>query len=207
MGVDGRLFGPQRAAGLEFESPALPVPEPGEDLARYARRIRDQLRLDGPCVLGGVSFGGMVACELAQITQAERVLLIASCTSRRAIPRFYWPMEWISRIIPDFLIRRRTAVSARLVTMFERLPPAQWALIREMAREASVVGLRRIGRIILTWDAPAGCPCPVYQIHGACDRIIPLRGVTPEVVIPDGGHLINMTHAREVNAFLRRHLG
>lgn len=206
MGTDERIFGPQRAAGLEFETPALPDPYPSDTIATYARRIRDQLRLDGPCVVGGVSFGGMIAYELARITQARRVVLVASCTSSRAIPWHFRPVELICRIIPDFIISQRAVISGWLLTHLEGLTPEQLQLIREMARDTGVTALRRIGRMILTWDAPANCPCPVHHIHGARDSLIPLRKVNPEVVVPNSGHLINMTHPNEVNAFLARYL-
>jgi pimeloyl-ACP methyl ester carboxylesterase len=206
MGVDARIFGPQRAAGLEFESPPMPMPEVGDDLARYARRIRDQLGLDGPCVVGGMSMGGMVACELARITQARCVLLIASCSHRRAIPSYCRLLERVSRIIPDFLIRRRAAVSARMMSRIEGLSDEQYRLIHTMATAIEVTKLRRFARMILTWEAPRSYPCPIYQIHGERDLVIPLGRLRPEVVVSGGGHLINMTHAGEVNAFVRRYL-
>ena len=43
----------------------------------------------------------------------------------------------------------------------------------------------------------------VFQIHGGRDPLIPARRVEADEIIPDGGHLINVTHAREVNAFIR----
>jgi len=207
MGVDGRLFGPQRAAGFDFESPPMPMPRRGGTMADYAAQIRDQLRLDGPCVVGGVSFGGMVACELARIAPARCVLLIASCSNATAIPGYCRPMEWISRIIPDFLIRRRAAVSARMMARMEGLNDEQYQLLRTMVTDAEVTKLRRFARMILGWKAPASFPCPIHQIHGARDLVIPLGGVRPEEVVPGGGHLINMTHSKEVNAFVARCLG
>lgn len=207
MGVDARLFGPQRAAGFEFESPPMPMPERGDTMADYAGRVRDLLRLDGPCVVGGVSFGGMVACELSRITRAECVLLIASCASAAAIPGYFWPVECVSRIIPDFLIRRRAVVSARMMAHFEGLDDEQYQVLRTMVTDTEVTKLRRFARMILSWKAPAGYPCPIHQIHGSRDMVIPLSRVRPEVVIPGGGHLINMTHANEVNTFVARYLG
>jgi pimeloyl-ACP methyl ester carboxylesterase len=69
-----------------------------------------------------------------------------------------------------------------------------------------VTKLRRFARLILRWKAPASYPCPIHQIHGSADMVIPLNRVRPEEVVPGGGHLINMTHSREVNAFVARWL-
>ena len=46
-------------------------------------------------------------------------------------------------------------------------------------------------------------PVPIHHVHGEDDRIIPLRGVRPHVVVPRAGHLVNVTHPAEVNAFIK----
>jgi pimeloyl-ACP methyl ester carboxylesterase len=59
-------------------------------------------------------------------------------------------------------------------------------------------------RAILSWESTPLKGVPVFQIHGRRDPLIPARRVEADVMIPDGGHLINMTHADEVNAFMAR---
>jgi pimeloyl-ACP methyl ester carboxylesterase len=44
---------------------------------------------------------------------------------------------------------------------------------------------------------------PLRQIHGAKDRVLPAARAEADLWIPDGGHLINITHAGQVNRFLR----
>jgi len=206
MGADERLFETQRTYGFDFEVPRMPIPEPNDDMIRYAARVRDLLALDGPCVIGGVSFGGMLACELAALCQTRCVLLIASCPRPTAIPRYYRVAELVSRFIPDVLIRRRCIAGSRLLAKLESLNHQQYRLIRDMSIDVPVLFLRRVGRMILRWD---GCPspsCPRYHIHGQLDRVIPLKGNQPDEIVPDGGHLINLTHAEQVNRFIERYL-
>jgi hypothetical protein len=57
---------------------------------------------------------------------------------------------------------------------------------------------------ILGWQPSRLEGIRICQIHGARDWLIPARRVAADEVICDGGHLINMTHAKEVNDFLRR---
>ncbi len=60
---------------------------------------------------------------------------------------------------------------------------------------------------ITNWDGcdpPPGVP--VHHIHGGDDELIPCRRVRPDVVVPGGGHLLNVTHADAVNAFLAERL-
>ncbi len=206
LGVDRRLFEPQWAHGLEFEVPPMLIPERHDTLTTYAARIRDALQLDGPCVVGGVSFGGMVACELGALCRARCVLLIASCRSRASIPTYYWYLERFARIVPDGIIRHRVAMSSRIMARMESLTQEQFLLIRDMATGIPIPFLRGAARMILSWDGVPSLPCPSYHIHGDIDRIIPLRKVRPDVVVPGGGHLINMTHADQVNRFIEEHL-
>src|SRR5262245_42831911 len=206
LGACERLFGPQSAGGLEFEAVRFPIPERGDDLPTYAARIAERMELNSDCVLAGVSFGGMVACELAKVCRAQSVLLIASCRCRDVLPAYYSAVEWVSRIVPDWLVRRRAAASSRILARLESLDDEQARLIREMSSDVPIDFLRRVGRMIVRWKGAGPLPCPVAHIHGGRDRIIPLGGVKPDELVPDGGHLINLTHAERVNAFVRRHL-
>jgi pimeloyl-ACP methyl ester carboxylesterase len=55
---------------------------------------------------------------------------------------------------------------------------------------------------ILQWQPSKLEGVPVFQIHGRRDLLIPARLVDADEYIPDGGHLINVTHAEQVNAFI-----
>ena len=57
---------------------------------------------------------------------------------------------------------------------------------------------------ILDWNPEALPAVRVFQIHGGRDLLIPARSVDADTVIPDGGHMINLTHAEEVNALIAK---
>ena len=57
---------------------------------------------------------------------------------------------------------------------------------------------------ILGWQPTSPPDVPVFHIHGRRDRMILTARVAADVFIPDGGHLINLTHAAEVNSFIRK---
>ena len=52
--------------------------DPAETLRHYAARLAGELRIDGPFDLGGSSFGGMVALELARHLSPQHVFLFGS---------------------------------------------------------------------------------------------------------------------------------
>ena len=56
---------------------------------------------------------------------------------------------------------------------------------------------------ILGWrPSPAGA-APVFHIHGRRDGMILANRVDADEIVPDAGHLLNFSHAAEVNDFLR----
>jgi hypothetical protein len=45
----------------------------------------------------------------------------------------------------------------------------------------------------------------IYHIHGEVDHLIPIQNIEPDRTIKGGGHLINLTHAQEVNEFIKKY--
>jgi pimeloyl-ACP methyl ester carboxylesterase len=50
--------------------------------------------------------------------------------------------------------------------------------------------------------SPAPFPVPVFHIHGAEDRVLPVGHGRPDVVVPAGGHALSLFTPAAVNAFL-----
>ena len=59
-----------------------------ETLAQYAQRIVQRITAPRP-MLVGLSFGGMVAVEIAKILPVEKVILISSAKTRDELPPSY----------------------------------------------------------------------------------------------------------------------
>ena len=81
--------------------------------------------------------------------------------------------------------------------------------MHEIVRDSDMDMLRWGGRAIVEWGSAGDFrppDLPVHQLHGGRDRIIPLIREDAERAIPEGGHLINMTHADQVNEFLSKHM-
>jgi pimeloyl-ACP methyl ester carboxylesterase len=89
MAADERLFAPQRAAFPQLLVPAWIEPLPQESLRSYAGRLARRIDPGRPCVVGGVSFGGIVALEMAVHLQARACVLISSVRSPVEFPWWY----------------------------------------------------------------------------------------------------------------------
>ncbi|HEY0140718.1 MAG TPA: hypothetical protein VGF48_07470 [Thermoanaerobaculia bacterium] len=86
VGADRRLFDSQRSCAaelhvIEWIDPAAP----DEPLAHYAQRLASSVDTSRPFVLGGASFGGMVALQLAR--HVRRPLPVTAIPVARAAER------------------------------------------------------------------------------------------------------------------------
>jgi pimeloyl-ACP methyl ester carboxylesterase len=86
MAADERLFEPQRRAFPNLIVPPWIEPEPCEPLAAYARRMAARLNSSDLLLIGGVSFGGIVALEMADHLGLAECVLISSIRSPAEMP-------------------------------------------------------------------------------------------------------------------------
>ncbi len=206
LGTDARLFEPQRRAFERLEVLEWIPPQRGESLADYARRMAERVEPAPPFYLGGVSMGGMVALEMAKVLEPECVFLIAS---RADAPTLRWherALVWLMGWLPINPFRRKDRLIRRAVPRLGARTPEQETLAADMLRDADPAFMRWAVTALVGWR-PVGRPSvPIHQIHGDHDQMIPLDAVSADRVVEGGGHLINLTHPDEVNAFLAEHM-
>ncbi|HEV3338943.1 MAG TPA: alpha/beta hydrolase [Pirellulales bacterium] len=203
MADDGRLFRHQRTALSFLCTPDWIEPLDREPLADYAQRFAQAIAPGRRCFVGGASFGGLVALEMAAHLRAEACFLVASVRSDREFP---WRLRalrpaatlgptglgqvaaWVARSLAPFL-------PGVVVGRLDRLSNPQSAFLRWASWAA------------LTWQPSANTRgVRVFQIHGSADRTFPVKHTCPDVVVTGAGHLLPFTHPEAVNEFIRRRL-
>ncbi|MDY0167014.1 MAG: alpha/beta hydrolase [Thermoguttaceae bacterium] len=208
VGADARLFEPQRAAFPDLLVPEWLPPEPKEPLPHYAARMAEAMAplFEGaePVVLGGVSFGGMVAYEAARHVRPAAVVQIASCRSRHAVRAMLRLTRPVAATMLPSALRVAKMMSPMAVELLTNLKTKQRNFFVEMFKEADPAFMKWALTTILDWEPAPPPDVPVRQIHGRRDLLISVSNVEADEVIPNGGHLINMTHPAEVNAFIRK---
>jgi pimeloyl-ACP methyl ester carboxylesterase len=207
MGADARLFRPQLDAFPNAIVPPWLPPNPRESLAEYAQRFAAAIDPGRPCFVGGASFGGFVALEMAPHLNALACFLIGSARDASGMPsRIRWlrPFGGTIGVLPFRLLGPSAWLARHTVGRFGH--PLTRSFLRHL-QEADASFLRWGSRAALTWKpSPATAAVPVYQIHGERDRIFPAKRSRADVILTNAGHLISLTHAAAVNDFLRRHM-
>jgi pimeloyl-ACP methyl ester carboxylesterase len=209
LGADARLFAAQREAFPHLEVPAWLEPRARESLEAYGLRMAQRLAEgpEAPLNLGGASFGGAVALEVARHLGPRAVFLIGSCRGAGALPALYRLLGRLARPLPSVAYAALVRAAPFGISLFGPATAAQRAAFLAQLADTSPSFVRWGIDALLRWTPPPVLSCPVYQIHGARDRILPRRLASPDRVIPGAGHLVNVTHASEVNRFILERLG
>jgi len=166
VGADERLFDEQRscAADLHVIEWIAPV-APDEPLIDYAQRLAATIDTSRPFVIGGASFGGMVALEVARHVQPDAVMLIGSCRSPSLLPSSYRFLRAGSDLVPDALFGRTFAAAPLIASRFGARSREHRHLFSGMLRQTPPSFVRWAARAITRSDRFAyTAPTPPYTI-------------------------------------------
>jgi pimeloyl-ACP methyl ester carboxylesterase len=201
LGAGARMYAPLAAyVGPIIVPPWLP---PGGDLRDYARRYVEQGTVRADDWLGGCSFGGMVAQEIAAIAPVRAVILIGSCRSAADISRPLRRLAPLARIVP-MPRHPRALASWPLALAFGAHRPEHRRLLMALAADIDPRFLRWASQVAARWPGTRPGTSPIHQIHGGRDRIMPAGRTRAEVILPGAGHLLAVTHAAEVGRWLNQ---
>lgn len=204
------VFAPQLAAFPDLVVPEWIEPARDESLAGYAQRLAAVVDPGVPCVVGGLSFGGMVATELCKHLDARALVLIATLAHPRERPRrARWGCAVLGRT-PDWLVWCAQRVAWLLAPLAWCVTTrSAWTLYRQAwAQPARIITWS--ARAIAGWEASdVPIACPVLRIHGAWDPVLPARAAVAAgaEIVPRGLHVLTLWHPRRVNALLERARG
>lgn len=203
MGADHRFLCHQVAAFPNAIVPAWLDPEPHETLPAYARRLAKANDPGGPCFVGGVSLGGMLAQEMAKHLEARACFLISTIRSARQLPRRVRTLKPLRPVLSGvFFWSLRRLAQAMLLVRRGSMPDFERSCLEQYI-STDPRFLRWAGRAVLRWLPDSGPNVPVRHIHGDRDHLLPHRLTQPDVLVPGAGHLMVMTHPEAVNDFLR----
>jgi len=175
-----------------------------ESLRHYAARLSKQIDTSQPFQLVGLSFGGVVASEIADITCPEQVTLISSMSTGVPLSKFYQAM------IRFFLMSPLSAPllkSANRITYsyFGADTPELKNLLKNILHDTDSKFLKWALTRMSGWDRKERVE-NLFHIHGTADKLIPVVIVKPDIIIKEGGHLMVYAQADQVSKILNDRL-
>ena len=201
LGADERVF--DDLDFPEYEATFIQWIQPleNEKIEDYAKRISVQIKTPNP-ILIGLSFGGMMAVEVAKLIKAEKVILIASAKTKFEIPLYYRLIGKtnIHRIVPASLLKQANFISN---WFFGTESSKDKVLLANILRDTDPIFLKWAMDKIVNWQN-AEITQTVKHIHGTADRILPLKFVSADVIIKGGGHLMTVNKAIELDFEIKK---
>lgn len=198
LGADERVFKELR---IQYEM--VPIhwltPLAQETLSEYSQRLIAQIDTTTPFMLIGVSFGGMIACEMNRFIKPLHTIIISSAAQASELPLTYKIMGKIKLAtwLPEFMLFPPLPV---LNYLFDVQTPEHKILIKNISQDTDPVFARWAIDKITHWKNTV-VPSNLIRIHGDQDKVLP-HYTTDARLIKNGGHFMIVNRAEEVSAVI-----
>ncbi len=201
LGADERVFKYLDFKDLDITFVHWIKPSANEPLINYADRISEQIK-DENAILIGLSFGGMVATEVAKIIPVEKLILISSLKTKTEIPLIY---RWVGktnlhRLVPYSILKKDHFLNRWLFGVIRK---SDRDLFRRILADTDPDFLKWAINCIVKWNNLTLHPS-LFHIHGTNDKLLPIHKSSEVIAVPNGGHLMIMDKAKQVSEALHR---
>jgi len=177
------------------------APEADESLSDYAKRFSQSINQDEEFALVGLSFGGMLASELAKIVSPKKLIIISSLSSYKELP-WYFKLAGklgLHKIISPSLYKQATIMNRFMGAGNKEMK----SIVYNYVNNIDPAFIRWSLNVIVHWSHTERLSDLVH-IHGSNDHLLPYRYVKADYLVKNGGHLMVMNRADEVNSILQK---
>lgn len=203
LGADHRLFKNLDLAGIEHCFLDWLSPLENENFTAYVNRLLEGIDQTQEIILVGVSFGGIVAQEIAHRLPVKKVILISSVKSEKEFDVRIKTATWLR---PDLLLPGKLMKwSAKLAAnyFFSIRTKQDAAFLAELIKDADPWLIKWSVSKILQWKSAGPVP-NLLHLHGSHDRVFPLSKIANPIEVPGGGHFMIADKAPEISKLLRK---
>lgn len=200
LAADSSVFNAIRLpAGYEARYLDWIPAQKNESLPHYALRLAEKIDNKQPFALAGLSFGGMLAVEIAKQYKPAFTILLASIPLSKQLPVYYKLAGKLGlhKVVPVSLATNPVIAK----WFFSAKSEADRAMIKDIVQEIDISFIRWGMDAILKWKNNVK-PEPLWHIHGTKDSILPVRYTSPSHTIPGAGHLFVSGNSEKINQLL-----
>lgn len=201
LGADKRAFS---FLDLSFCKPVFIdwiIPLKNESLQSYALRLKEQIKEPGPIIVG-VSFGGMLATEIAKTDSSIKAIIISSNRIKKEFPKILLIGKYIPvyKWVPSSLLKKGTFIRKMF---FAPTGEQQKKIFHQILNDSDSKFTKWAVYAIMHWQNDI-VPENVIHIHGTSDKLLPYRLVKADYTIQKGTHLMIMNHYNEISDLLKK---
>jgi pimeloyl-ACP methyl ester carboxylesterase len=180
------------------------LPLENESLEDYTFRMAENIDKKEDFILLGLSFGGILAQEVARIKPPKKLLLFSTVKSDQEKPLWirlnkylklykHFPYSWLneSPIIDTF---------SRFMQFLNPKRPS----LSEMYTMRNSIYTRWAFEQIAHWDPKDSLNCELVHFHGRYDFVFPIWNIKGATKVYSAGHLAIYVRAKQVSADLKQ---
>lgn len=203
LGADERVF--QKLEFKDYKTTFIKwiPPFDSENIEQYAKRLIAQIPSKKPTLLG-LSFGGLIAIEVAKQIEIEKIILIASAKTKNEIPIYYRLAGKLKlhKILPTKLLKKANFISYWIFGIKSNFDKQ---LLKQILLDTDKDFLKWAIDKVVNWENETILE-QIFHIHGTADRILPYCFVSSDLSVKNGGHFMTLNKSDELNKILNAHL-
>ncbi|HEY0731127.1 MAG TPA: alpha/beta hydrolase, partial [Chitinophagaceae bacterium] len=175
-------------------------PLSNESLEHYSKRLSEQIDRSSTYSFIGLSFGGIIALEMAKFMHPRRIVVLSSLTTQSELPLKYKIAGkfWLHKMVPSYFYKNPTSLTNWLFGVKNN---SDKRLLKMIIEDTPDYFLKWAIDRILNWSNNVR-PDDVIHIHGDKDKLLPVHLTKADVIIKNAGHLMVYTHADQVSKTL-----
>ena len=172
-----------------------------ETLTAYAFRLSKSINHNEPFSIIGVSFGGLVAREIAKITRPKLIILLSTVETKAEIPWVYKFMGKlrIIKFIPTFLFK-----PPRLLLNYF-FNPVNKELLYDIIDDTDLNFVKWACQKLTTWKNTIKFD-DALVINGEKDKLLPPTKSDTTITIKNGAHFMIVDKADEISKIINDYL-
>jgi len=205
LGADERVFAFLQLPGIDKKFIRWVAPGKHESLRQYAMRLMDQIDTSQDIILVGISFGGIVAQEIASIVSCKKVIIISSIKSENefSLPLKFVRLTKLHHLFSSSFLKWGNKLTAN--HYFGVSSPEEARLLHQIIDDTDEKFMTWAINQIMIWKNAVPIRNLVH-IHGTRDRIFPARNIKKFISVENGGHFMIVNRAPMISDIILREL-
>lgn len=175
----------------------------GESLQNYCQKLIQQIPTVEDSAIVGVSFGGIVAQEIAKLLDFKLVIIISSVKSISEFPWHFRLMRWIriDKAIPEDknAISKTHGITEK---MFGVQNEKEKKILRAVLDDIDPIFIKWAIGAMMGWNQKVP-EVGLIHIHGDLDKVFPTKNIKNYIKVIGGGHLMLLNRAKEISEIIQ----
>ena len=203
LGQDKRIFSRLQIGNAELRFIDWFEAKEEDDIPSYAAKIAKKITADDAeeVYLLGVSLGGVMCVEIAELIKVKKIILISTVKNRKELPPSF---EWMGRFpikknsFPKFLIDAQIFFKPFLGKTDEE----GMTLFQDMLRSSDLNFIRWAWNHIPNWRYNKKIKAQFIHLHGTNDLVFPIKHIDQAVTLKGATHYAIYDEAKKLNRLI-----